>query len=397
MIPKIILIILDGVGVGELPDAFLYQDTGSNTLGNIFKVVGKLQIPNLIKFGIGNLTKLDSFPNDEKPIAHYGKMAEKSKGKDSTTGHWELMGLITEKEFPTYPNGFPMELLEHFLRANHLNGFLGNKTASGTEIIKELGEIHQKSGFPIVYTSADSVFQIAAHEKVIPLDRLYEICKVTREKVCVGSHSVARIIARPFDGTPGNYYRTPNRKDFSLKPTAKTLLDILYENNILTVGIGKIDDLYAGSGLKEVIHTKSNDDGMNTLIQKSKITRNGLILVNLVDFDQIYGHRNDPEGFAMCLEKFDSKLPEIIETLNDSDWLIITADHGNDPTTPSTDHSREFVPLLVYNKKINNGKNLGIRETFADLGKTIGHLFGLDKQLDNLSGESFYHLIKIEN
>lgn len=397
MIPKIIVIILDGVGVGELPDASDYNDTGSDTLGNILKAVGKLQIPNLIKLGLGNVTGLNFFHYTELPIAHYGKMAEKSKGKDSTTGHWELMGIITEKEFPTYPDGFPIDLMQKFLKLNGLEGYLGNKPASGTEIIKELGDAHLKTGFPIVYTSADSVFQIAAHEKIIPLDQLYSICKVTREKVCTGNHSVARVIARPFDGTTGNYYRTPNRKDFSLKPTSKTLLDILYENGIFTLGIGKIDDLYAGSGLSEVVHTKSNDEGIKKLIYHSKKLKNGLILINLVDFDQIYGHRNDTIGFARSLEQFDIKLPDIIETLKDSDWLIITADHGNDPTTPSTDHSREFVPLLVYNKRNKIGKNLGIRKTFADLGITIGNLFGLDKQLEYLRGESFYHLIKLEN
>ncbi|RCK73958.1 MAG: Phosphopentomutase [Ignavibacteriae bacterium] len=397
MIPKILVIILDGVGVGELPDAYLYNDQGSNTLGNISKVVKNFGLNNLQKMGIGNIISIDSIPATEIPIAHFGKMAEKSKGKDSTTGHWELMGLVTEKEFPTYPSGFPEELLDKFLEFNSLNGYLGNKPASGTEIIKELGEKHQQTGYPIVYTSADSVFQIAAHEAVIPLERLYEICKVTRIQVCVGEHSVARVIARPFLGEPGNYYRTPNRKDFSLKPNGKTLLDILYENNILTIGIGKIEDLYAGMGLRHIVHTKSNLEGIKAIIQESRKVANGLILANLVDFDQLYGHRNDPEGFAKALEEFDAKLPEIIETLNSSDWLIITADHGNDPITPSTDHSREYVPILVYNKNIKTGKNIGIRKTFADLAKTIGNLFGLNTQLNQLSGESFYHLIKSEN
>ncbi len=397
MIPKIIVIILDGVGVGELPDAAFYNDQGSNTLGHISSVIENFNIPNLQKLGIGNIIPMTSVPAIEKPVAHFGKMAEQSKGKDSTTGHWELMGLITEKEFPTYPFGFPKELMDEFLKANMLKGYLGNKPASGTEIIKELGEEHQKTGYPIVYTSADSVFQIAAHEEIISLDRLYKICMVTRNQVCVGEHAVARVIARPFLGISGNYFRTPNRKDFSLKPNGKTLLDILYENNILTIGIGKIEDLYAGMGLKQIIHTRSNLEGIKAIIQESRKIKDGLILANLVDFDQLYGHRNDSAGFARALEEFDSKLTEIIETLRAPDWLFITADHGNDPVTPSTDHSREYVPILAYNKKIEVGKNIGVRRTFADLAKTIGNLFGLNSELEQLSGESFYHLINSEN
>ncbi|MDI6803804.1 MAG: phosphopentomutase [Bacteroidota bacterium] len=388
---KVILVILDGVGVGELPDANLYKDEGSNTLANLSDNVASLNLPNLQKFGLGNIIPIKFVPPSEQPNASFGKMAAKSKGKDSTTGHWELLGVITEKEFLTYPNGFPDDLLEKFLSATNSKGYLGNKAASGTDIINDLGEEHQRTGFPIIYTSADSVFQIAAHEQTIPLERLYEICEISRTQVCIGKHLVGRIIARPFAGDPGNYKRTGNRRDFSVAPHGDTLLDILKNKNIPTIGIGKIDDLFAGRGLSEIIHTKSNAEGVRSIIEQSKKNKSGLIIANLVDFDQLYGHRNDPLGFANALEEFDLALPKIAETLSDGEWLILTADHGNDPITPSTDHSREYVPILCYSPDDKVGINLGIRESFADLAKTIGEIFELDDSSLQISGTSFYH------
>jgi phosphopentomutase len=389
---KIIFIILDGVGVGELPDAHLYNDQGSHTLGNIAENVESLDLPNLQKFGLGNIVPIKFVPPATEPLASYGKMAEVSKGKDSTTGHWELMGLITHKEFPTYPYGFPKPLLDKFQQVTGCMGFLGNCPSSGTVIVQELGGEHQKTGYPIVYTSADSVFQIAAHEETIPLHLLYEMCEKTRNEVCVGEYAVGRIIARPFNGKLGSYYRTTNRRDFSLEPHGKILLEILKEKNIPTIGIGKVDDLYAGRGLEKKLHTKSNQEGINLILEESSKNANGFIIANLVDFDQLYGHRNDTDGFVKCLEEFDSALPKITETLNDGDWLILAADHGNDPVMPSTDHSREYVPALFYspNKK---GVSLGTRSSLADLAKTVGDLFGIKESTSQLDGESFYKLI----
>ncbi len=389
---KIIFIILDGVGVGELPDAILYNDCGSNTLSNLADKVEKLYLPNLQKLGLGNIIPIKFCPPANAPLASYGKMAEMSKGKDSTIGHWELMGLVTHQEFPTFINGFPVDLLEKFLEVTKNKNFIGNKVSSGTVIIQELGETHQRTGYPIVYTSADSVFQIAAHEETIPLNALYEMCEKTRNEVCVGKYAVGRIIARPFTGKLGSYSRTPNRRDFSLQPHGKILLDVLYENNINTIGIGKVDDLYAGRGLAQKIHTKSNAQGINYIIEQSSSVNSSFIIANLVDFDQLYGHRNDVVGFAKCLEEFDLALPKIIETLYEGDWLILTADHGNDPVTPSTDHSREYVPILIYtpNKK---GVSIGTRSSFADLGKTLGELIGLTEASSQLDGKSFLNLL----
>jgi phosphopentomutase len=385
---KIIFIILDGVGVGELPDANLYNDQGSNTLGNLSENVQSLNLPNLQRFGLGNIIPIKFVPPAAEPLASYGKMAELSKGKDSTTGHWELMGLITKKEFPTYPSGFPKQLLDKFQKVTNYGGCLGNKPASGTVIIQELGEEHQRTGNLIVYTSADSVFQIAAHEETVPLQKLYDICRQTRDEVCVGDYAVGRIIARPFTGKPGNYKRTTNRRDFSLEPAGKILLDILKEKNIPTIGIGKVDDLYAGRGLVKKLHTKSNQQGIRLIIEESNKYVDGFVITNLVDFDQLYGHRNDVVGFAKCLEEFDAAIPKIVETLKVGDWLILTADHGNDPVTPSTDHSREYVPILIYSPNIKS-VNIGTRASFADLGKTIGEMFGLNSDARQLDGESF--------
>jgi phosphopentomutase len=394
---KVVFIVLDSVGVGELPDAELYGDAGSNTLVNTAAAVGGLKLPNLECLGLGNIASIRSVNPVERPAGCYGKMREISQGKDSTIGHWELAGIITKKAFPTYPDGFPPELIQKFLDVTEGKGILGNKPASGTVIIQEYGDEHRRTGYPIVYTSSDSVFQIAAHEEVIPLDLLYEMCRKTRDEVCVGKHAVGRVIARPFVGEKaGGYVRTANRRDFALEPPRLTLLDLLMENDIPTVGIGKIDDLFAGRGLMTKIHTKSNEEGIERIIQESRDLRRGFLMANLVDFDMLYGHRNDPAGFARALEYFDSQLGRILDTLDADDLLVITADHGNDPTTPSTDHSREYVPIICFQKSGKNGVNLGTRQSFADAGKSVAEYFDVDEP-DVLAGESFLSTILSSN
>jgi phosphopentomutase len=377
--------VLDGVGIGELPDAADYGDTGSDTLCNIAEVLGGLNLPNLEKMGLGNIKKIKGISSQSYPLSSFGKLKEISKGKDSTTGHWELAGLYIDVDFSYFPSGFPEKIISDFLLKTGVNGYLGNKAASGTEIIKELGEEHIKTGFPIVYTSADSVFQIAAHEEIIPLDQLYEICSIARKEILVPPLMVGRVIARPFVGEPGNFSRTTNRKDFSISPPRKTILNLLLENSIDTIAIGKINDLFNHSGIKYNIKSKSNEEGCARLLEYSKKARNSLIFINLVDFDVYFGHRNDPEGFANKLKEFDDFLPEFLDKLDESDRVIITADHGNDPTTPSTDHSREYVPLLYYSKN-SSGKTLGTRATFSDVGKTVANYFKIE---DNLEGTSF--------
>ena len=379
------IIILDGVGIGELPDAANYGDTGSNTLVNIATAVDGLKLPNLEKLGLGNIERIKGITEQTNPLASYGKMKEISKGKDSTTGHWEISGLYVDTDFSYFPNGFTKEIMDNFLKKTGCKGYLGNKAASGTEIIKELGEEHVKTGFPIVYTSADSVFQIAAHEKVISLERQYEICSITRNEVLVSPLMIGRVIARPFIGEPGNFKRTTNRKDFSLDPPSRTVLNILSEAGIKTVAIGKINDLFNYNGIDIREKTKSNEEGCVKLLEYSKKGNNNFIFTNLVDFDVYFGHRNNPEGFAKKLAAFDSFLPEFLGNLDETDRVLITADHGNDPTTPSTDHSREYVPLLFYSKN-KRGKNLGIRQTFSDAGKTVADFFGVD---NDLKGKSF--------
>ena len=380
-----LLIILDGVGIGELPDAEEYGDSGSDTLGNLSKYVDGLKLPNLQKFGLANIKDIYKFPPVEYPLASYGKMNEISKGKDSTSGHWEMGGLPVIKKFPTYEKGFPKDLMNKFLEKNNLKGFLGNKVASGTKIIEELGDEHVKTGKPIVYTSADSVFQIAAHEEIMPLEKLYKICEITRNEVCVKEHSVGRIIARPFIGTSGNYKRTTNRKDFSVSPFSDTIFDVLSQNEINTVAIGKVNDLFNYKGIKKQIESKSNEEGVRKIINNLKTEKESFIFVNLVDFDVYYGHRLEPEGFHKALIEFDNVLPDILNAMDDTDKLIISADHGNDPTSTSTDHSREYVPLLFYSK---NGevKNLGVRSTFADVAQTVAHYFKVN---NTLKGTSF--------
>jgi phosphopentomutase len=378
------LIVLDGVGVGELPDADLYQDSGSNTLKNIANKVGGLNLPNLQKLGLGNIDNILGINPINNPSASFGKMAEKSKGKDSTTGHWELGGLYIEKDFDYFPNGFPEEIMNKFLDITNCKGFLGNKAASGTEIIKELGDEHLKTGFPIVYTSADSVFQIAAHQEVISLEKLYEICELTREKVLVNPLNVGRVIARPFIGNSGNFERTVYRKDYSLDPPSDTILDLLNKNNISTIAVGKINDLFNYRGISVQVKSKLNSEGMENLLELASKVKNSFIFINLVDFDVYFGHRNDASGFADALKKFDDFIPSFLEKLDENDRVIITADHGNDPTTPSTDHSREYVPLLYFGKN-KTVKNLGIRSTFSDAGKTVAEYFKVPNQLKGTS------------
>ncbi|MBS3945967.1 MAG: phosphopentomutase [Melioribacter sp.] len=380
-----ILIVLDGLGVGELPDADKYKDEGSNTIANMAEAVVGLNIPNLQKMGIGNITSIKGVPQIENPIASFGKMAELSVGKDSTTGHWELGGIKTEVEFPLYPDGFPKEIIDRFIKETAVKGILGNIASSGTEIIEKLGDEHVKTAFPIVYTSADSVFQIAAHEEVIPLDRLYEICQIARDKVLIGKDAVGRVIARPFIGETNNYSRTTNRKDFSVDPTSDTILDFLMKQGIETIAVGKVNDLFNYKGIKTKLKTKSNNEGVEKIIFAATSSSNALIFANLVDFDVYYGHRNDPDGFAKALKEFDDRLPEILNALDESDCLLLTADHGNDPTTPSTDHSREYVPLIFYRKN-KPGINLGARETFADAAQTVAHFFKIN---NDLLGKSF--------
>lgn len=380
-----VIIVLDGIGAGELPDAGKYNDTGSNTLANMARAVGGLNLPNLEAMGLGNITDIKGVSRVEKPMASFGKMNEVSNGKDSTTGHWEIGGIKVEFDFPYYPEGFPEELIQRFLKATGLKGVLGNKPASGTEIIKELGDEHVKTGFPIVYTSADSVFQIAAHESVIPLEKLYEICKITRNEVLTGKDSAGRVIARPFIGESGNYTRTTNRKDYSLDPESDTILDVLSHSGITTVAIGKINDLFNYRGIKVIEKTKSNLEGIRKLQEYTLKAKDSLIFANLVDFDVYYGHRNDPAGFFKALREFDGELPGILSNLDESDCLIITSDHGNDPTDVSTDHTREYVPLLFY-RKGKEGINLGIRETFSDVAQSAASFFRVD---NSLKGTSF--------
>lgn len=380
-----IVIILDGVGVGELPDAELYGDKGSNTLGNISKALGQINLPTLQKLGLGNIIPINGVEPVVKPVASYGKMAEVSKGKDSTTGHWEISGLKVEFNFDYFPNGFPDEIINKFIELTGVKGVLGNKAASGTEIINELGDEHIKTGFPIVYTSADSVFQIAAHEEHFGLENLYRICEITRNQILIPPLVVGRVIARPFVGENGNYTRTTNRKDYSLEPPSRTVLDYLQQNGINTIAIGKINDLFNHRGINVSEHTKSNAEGMKTLLEYVSMVSSSFVFVNLVDFDVYYGHRNDAKGFYEALKEFDDFVPLLLNKLGENDRLIITADHGNDPTTPSTDHSREYVPLLYYGKN-KRANNLGTRNTFADVGKTVAEYFKVNT---DLFGESF--------
>ncbi len=385
MFERVIILVLDSVGIGELPDAEHYGDKGSNTLKNTADAVGGLKLHNLSEMGLGLIENIRGVMPVDKPKACYGKMMEKSAGKDTTIGHWEIAGIISEKPFPVYPNGFPLDLIAEFEKQIGTK-ILGNKAASGTEIIKELGELHMQTGYPIVYTSADSVFQIAAHEEIIPVEKLYEMC-VTARKLLAGPHAVARVIARPFIGSSNSFKRTDRRKDFSLNPPTETALDLALKKGLSVIGIGKINDIFNGQGISKSVETKNNMDGVDKLLIEIKNDKiKGIIFANLVDFDMLYGHRNDPKGYADALEEFDKRLPEILTELKSDDLLIITADHGCDPTTTSTDHSREYVPLLVYNKNMKEGTDLGIRETFADIASTTADILDLG---EILTGRSF--------
>lgn len=372
---RVLLIILDGVGIGALPDADTYGDAGSNTLGNLARAVGGFDLPNLQKLGLGNIAPLEGMPPVAEPAASYGVMRETSPGKDSISGHWEMTGVELDGPFPTYPDGFPPEVMEAFEKAIG-RGTLGNYAASGTVIIQDLGDEHVSTGKPIVYTSADSVFQIAAHEDVIPVEDLYEMCHKARHML-TGKHAVGRIIARPFVGTSGDYTRTTRRKDFSLEPVDKTLLDLMSGAGYDVITVGKVCYLFAKRGITESVKAPTNKDVTDSVIDLLGRENRGLIFANLVDFDMLWGHRNDVEGFYGGLVEFDRRLPEILGAMRESDAIFFTADHGNDPTTPSTDHSREQVPVLVEGSAVKPGVDLGVRESFADLGATIAENFGV--------------------
>lgn len=374
-IKRVLIIVLDSLGVGELPDASFYGDAGSNTLAHTAKAAGGLRVPLLESFGLGCLTAVDGVACPCTTVAAYGKMAERSKGKDTTTGHWEMTGIVLTNPFPVFEGGFPPEVIAPFEAAIG-RSVLGNIKASGTEIIQVLGEEHMNTGRPIVYTSADSVFQVAAHEDIVPLELLYQWCDTART-LLRDEYAVGRVIARPFTGTPGDFRRTPNRKDYSLLPTKPTLLDKLVAAGYEVAGIGKIHDIFAGQGITATYHAKNNDEGMARVLEAMEKQSSGLIFVNLVDFDMVYGHRNDVDGYARALERFDGQLSGVLAKMTAEDLLFVVADHGCDPTFPHTDHTREYVPLLVYGQQVRP-VNLGIRQTFADLGATVAALLGTD-------------------
>ena len=386
---RVILIVLDSVGIGALPDAKLYGDEGANTLNHIAEQYADLKIPNLINLGLGNIDPMNALVKAANPIGSYGKAAEQSAGKDTTTGHWEICGVILDQPFPTYPTGFPDSFMDLFHKAIGLST-IGNVVASGTTIINELGDEHLKTGKPIVYTSADSVFQIAMHEDVIPIERQYEICQIAR-KMLVGEFNVGRVIARPFEGSSGQYSRTSRRKDYSVSPPA-TLLDAIIDKSMDVISIGKIADIFNGQGISHSTKTDNNLEGIQETIQAIKRESAGLIFTNLVDFDMLFGHRRDVEGYAKCLMEFDSHLPNLLEALKEDDLLIITADHGNDPTAPGTDHTREYIPILHVGDKIKQDHNLGTRNSFSDIAATIATALGI--KFDT-KGSSYYDEIVV--
>jgi phosphopentomutase len=371
---RVILIVIDSVGIGELPDARDYGDTGSDTLGNIARRI-PLALPNLRQLGLARVATVNRVTPEPDPLGAFGRMAEASPGKDSVTGHWELMGLVLDRPFPVFPDGFPPDLIAEFERRIG-RPTLANRAASGTAIIDELGAEHVRSGKPIVYTSADSVFQIAAHEDVVPLEDLYRWCGIAYELAVVGL-GVGRVIARPFVGAPAAFRRTANRRDFAVVPFAPTLLDRLSAAGLPVIAVGKIEDLFAGRGITAAVHTGSDAHGVDEVLRAMATTARGLIFANLVDFDTLYGHRNDVAGYAANLERFDARLGELLSRLGPGDLLIVTADHGNDPTTPSTDHAREYVPVFLVGAGVRPGVDLGTRATFADLGQTLADLFGV--------------------
>ncbi len=385
---RAVVIVLDSVGVGELPDAAAYGDHGSNTLANTAAAVGGLDLPNLADLGLGNIVPVPGVPPRGQLRGCYGKLAERSPGKDTTTGHWELAGVVTHQPFPTYPDGFPDELIDAFSRATGC-GVLANKPASGTAIIEELGEEHLRSGDLIVYTSGDSVFQIAAHERVVPVEELYRVCRAARQ-LLTGEYAVCRVIARPFVGSPGCFVRTDARRDFSLPPPRPTMLELAEQAGLEVVGIGKIDDIFAHRGLSQAVHTVSNAEAMATVMTAVRRNGAGVVMANLVEFDMLYGHRNDPHGYAQALEQFDTALGALLSELRRGDAVFITADHGCDPTTPSTDHSREYVPVLAAGGPLRESVDIGLRSSFADLGATVAEGLGISGELD---GTSFLPLI----
>ncbi len=387
-IKRVILVVLDGVGAGANPDARTYGDDGASSLEHCAQAVGGLELHNLGRIGLGNITPILGTPPAENALGSYGRMVEKAAGKDSTTGHWEMTGLVLHKPFPTYPHGFPASLVKQFEKAIGRE-VLGNKAASGTEIIKELGEEHLRTGRPILYTSADSVFQLAAHQDVIPLEELYNMCRIARGML-TGEHAVGRVIARPFTGTPGNFTRTEHRRDFSLPPVGTTLLDVLKDGGKEVIGIGKIEDLFAGRGLTRRDHTETNKDGMAATLRWLERDFTGLLFVNLVEFDMLWGHRRDSQGYAQALRDVDKWFARVQKVMRSEDAIFFAADHGNDPTYRGSDHTREQVPLLAYGQPVRAGVNLGTRSTFADLGQTVAQAFDVSPLV---AGTSFAHEI----
>ncbi|PKR78910.1 phosphopentomutase [Halalkalibacillus sediminis] len=387
---RVFLIVMDSVGIGEAPDAKAFNDIGADTLGHIAEHMQGLNMPNMAKLGLGNIREVEGIKAAEKPMAHYTKMQEASVGKDTMTGHWEIMGLHITKPFRTFPDGFPDALVQQ-LEEKTGRKVIGNKPASGTAILDELGEEHMATGSLIVYTSADSVLQIAAHEDIVPIEELYEICETARELTLDDPYMIGRVIARPFVGEPGAFERTSNRHDYALKPFGRTVMNSLKDNGNDVVALGKISDIYDGEGVTEAIRTDSNDDGMDKLVKSMDQSFKGLNFLNLVDFDAKFGHRRDPQGYGEALEQFDQRLPEVLNKLKDDDLLIITADHGNDPIHHGTDHTREYVPLIAYHKGIDEGKSLPLRETFADIGATVAENFDVEEPE---IGKSFLNEIK---
>lgn len=373
---RIHLIVLDSVGIGEAPDAADFDDIGSDTLGHIARECGGLNMPNMAALGLSNIREIEGVPASDKPRAYYTKMQEASNGKDTMTGHWEIMGLYIDTPFRVFPDGFPDELIQ---RIEEKTGrkVIGNKPASGTEIIEELGEEHVKTGALIIYTSADSVLQIAAHEDIVPLKELYGICEFCREITLEDPYMLGRIIARPFIGEVGSFKRTANRHDYALKPFGRTTMNEMKDAGLDVIALGKISDIYDGEGITKAVRTVSNMDGMDKMVQTLGESFKGLSFLNLVDFDAVYGHRRDPKGYGQALEDYDRRLPEVFEKMTENDLLIITADHGNDPTYKGTDHTREYVPLLVYSPRFKEGKELPLRKTFADIGATVADNFGV--------------------
>ena len=379
---RVFLIVLDSFGIGEMPDAADFHDEGSNTLA---ACAGSeyFDMPNLKRLGLFNIDGVDCAAPAKRFDATVARMTEKSKGKDTTIGHWEIAGMVSENPLPTYPEGFPDKIMDEFERRTGC-GWLVNRPYSGTEVIKDYGAEHMKTGKLIVYTSADSVFQIAAHEDVVPVEKLYEYCEIARE-ILVGEHGVGRVIARPFVGEPGDFKRTANRHDFSLQPPKTTMLDVLKEKGMDVIGVGKINDIFAGKGITEFVRTSGNADGIERTIEYMKKDFNGLCFVNLVDFDMLYGHRNDVDGYAKALAFFDKNVPRIITNMREGDVIMLTADHGCDPSTPSTDHSREYTPFIMFGPHIKYGVNLGTRESFADIAATVLDLLGIDERLEGVS------------